>query len=274
MREAGVRPARALGQHFLTDRNVVSKIVSAFDPVSVDAVIEVGPGLGVLTEPLAERVPALIAVELDAKLAANLRERYELVESVRIVESDVLETDPEALLSAAGLSEGSTYGVVGNLPYNAGTAIVRHFLEAPQQPRWLIVMLQREVAAGMTAQAGELGLLGVSMQVYADVRRLFNVPPAAFYPPPKVVSTVLRLDVRKQPLVPTNERDWFFTVVRAGFSAPRKQLRNSLAQGLDRPVASVLPALGAAGIDPALRPESLAVKDWLKLSRAVGRPRG
>jgi 16S rRNA (adenine1518-N6/adenine1519-N6)-dimethyltransferase len=165
----------------------------------------------------------------------------------------------------------ANYGVVGNLPYNIGAAVLRHFLEADRPPSWLVVMLQREVAASIAAQPGSMSLLGVSVQVYARVRRLFNVPPTAFNPPPKVVSAVLRLDLLAKPLVPLAERDWFFTVVRGGFSAPRKQLHNALDLGLGREPAEIEAALGAASIDGTLRPEALSIDDWLRLSRQLKR---
>jgi 16S rRNA (adenine1518-N6/adenine1519-N6)-dimethyltransferase len=269
LRESGVRPAKALGQHFLSDRNVVSKIVAAAELTPEDVVIEVGPGLGVLTERLVEAAGRVIAVELDRGLASRLRERFAADPRLTVIDSDVLSRSPDALLGAAGLPASVPYVVVGNLPYNAGTAIMRHVLEAARPPTRLIVMLQREVAAAIVAAPGELSLLGVSIQVYARPRRLFNVPARAFYPPPKVVSSVLRLDVREEPLVPASERNHFFAVVRAGFSAPRKQLRNSLAQGLTRPVPTVLPAIEAAGIDPTVRPEDLSVDQWLRLARTV-----
>jgi 16S rRNA (adenine1518-N6/adenine1519-N6)-dimethyltransferase len=269
LRESGVRPSKALGQHFLSDRNAVSKIVSACDLAADDVVIEVGPGLGVLTERLAEAAGRLIAVEIDAQLSARLRERFAAQPQVTIVEADVLSVAPAALLRTVGLPESTPYIVVGNLPYNIGAAILRHFLEASPAPQRLIVMLQREVAASITAAPGDLGLLGVSVQVYAEARRLFNLSPRAFYPPPKVVSTVLHLDTRPEPLVPLSERERFFRVAHAGFSAPRKQLRNSLAQGLSLTPADVLPAIEAAGIDPHLRPEDLSIDGWLRLSRRI-----
>ena len=153
--------------------------------------------------------------------------------NLTVVEGDVLQQTPEQLLEAAGLPATAPYGFVSNLPYNAGAAIIRHFLEAEQPPRWLVVMLQREVAESICAAPGDLGILGVSVQVYARARRLFNVPPRAFYPPPKVTSTVIRLDVLAEPLMPHGAASGFFETVRAGFSSPRKTVRNSLANGLD-----------------------------------------
>ena len=131
-------------------------------------------------------------------------------------------------------------------------------------------MLQKEVAEGMTAPEGELGLLGVSVQVYARARKLFNVPPRAFYPPPRVTSAVIRLDVLAEPLVKPEGRERFFRIVRAGFSAPRKQLRNTLAQGLGRPPGEIAAAIAAEELEPSLRPQQLRVDDWLRLAQRLG----
>ena len=268
LREAGVSPSKALGQHFLTDYGYVSRIVAAADLSPQDTVVEIGPGLGVLTERLAGIAGRVIAVELDTELATRLRERAP--GNVTVVEADALTVEPEHLLEAAGLAPDTPYALVGNLPYNVGTAIVRRFLEAARQPTRLVVMLQKEVAEAMTKPAGELGLLGVSVQVYARARKLFNVPPRAFYPPPRVTSAVIRLDVHHEALVAPEERERFFRVVRAGFSAPRKQLRNTLAQGLGLPPAAVAAAIEAEDLQPGLRPQQLRVEDWLRLSRRLG----
>ena len=269
LREAGIAPARALGQHFLTDAGVVGRILAAAAITPDDNVVEVGPGLGVLTARLVGACGHLVAVELDRRLAARLSEQLADRPNVTIVQGDILALRPETLLGAARLPPEAPYRVVGNLPYNIGAAVLRHFLEAEHPPRDLLVMLQREVAQAMTASPGDLSLLGVSVQVYAQPRRLFDVRPRAFYPPPKVTSSVLRLDVRSEPLVPPAEREHFFAVVRAGFSAPRKQLRNALAQGLRRPAADVETLIIAAGVAPTLRPEDLTIDDWLRLSRQV-----
>jgi 16S rRNA (adenine1518-N6/adenine1519-N6)-dimethyltransferase len=263
-----IRPTKALGQHFLSDPNILSKIVAESDLGPDDIVVEVGPGMGELTAHLAEAAGWVIAVEVDHRLCERLRQRFADSENVSIVEADVLDVDPGRLLAECGIEAGADYVVVGNLPYNIGAAILRHFLEATRPPR-LIVMLQREVAASITAMPGKLGLLGVGVQVYARPRRLFNVAPGAFRPPPKVVSTVIRLDTRAVPRVPLPERDAFFQTVRAGFSAPRKQLHNTLAQGLDREDEVVTAAIEGAGLDATRRPEELSIEDWLKLSRAL-----
>jgi 16S rRNA (adenine1518-N6/adenine1519-N6)-dimethyltransferase len=270
VRAAGVRPAKSLGQHFLTDYGVVNRIVAAADAGPDDTVIEVGPGLGVLTERLAEGAGRLIAVELDAKLAQRLRDELATRPNVAVVESDVLAMKPEALLEAGGADENAPYSVVGNLPYNAGAAILRHFLEAQRPPRSIVAMLQREVADSIVAGAGKMSLLGVSVQVYASARKLFNVPPRAFYPPPRVTSGVVRLDILDEPMIAPSEREAFFRVVRAGFSAPRKQLRNTLAQGLGAAPREVTAAIEAAGLAPTLRPQDVPLEGWLQLAEALG----
>jgi 16S rRNA (adenine1518-N6/adenine1519-N6)-dimethyltransferase len=241
--------------------------VAAAELSPQSVVIEIGPGLGVLTERLAAAAGHIIALDLDRDLVARLREK--MPENVTVVEGDALEAQPEDLLGSAGLPGDGPYILVGNLPYNVGTAIVRRFLEARQPPQRLVVMLQKEVAEGMAAPEGEMGLLGVSVQVYASARKLFNVPPRAFYPPPKVTSAVVRLDVRETPLITPAERDAFFRVVRAGFSAPRKQLRNTLAQGLGMAPPDAGRAIEAEGLAATIRPQELKVEDWLRLSKRL-----
>ena len=221
-----------------------------------------------MTERLVEAAGRVIAVEVDAKLAQRLREKLP-AENLSVVSADVLKTDPETLLSDAGVASGTPYIVVANLPYNIGAAVLRHFLESEWPPRSLIVMLQREVAQSITAGPGAMSVVGVANQVYATTKRLFSVSPRAFYPPPKVTSAVIRLDVRETPLIAPEERVHFFRVLRAGFSTPRKQLRNSLANGLDVSLDRASAAIFAARIDPRLRPQDLQLEDWLRLARRV-----
>ena len=261
-------PSKALGQHFLTDYTFVNRIVAGAELGAGDTVVEIGPGLGVLTERLVAAAVRVIAVELDTELAARLRDRGSA--NLTVVEADALNVEPRVLLETAGLPPDTPYALMGNLPYNVGTAIVRRFLETDHPPRRAVVMLQKEVAEGVSAAAGELGLLGVSVQVYARARKLFNVPARAFYPPPRVTSAVVRLDLHERPLIDASERERFFRVVRAGFSAPRKQLRNTLAQGLGLPPVEVASAIEAEGLQPGLRPQQLGVEDWLRLARRLG----
>jgi 16S rRNA (adenine1518-N6/adenine1519-N6)-dimethyltransferase len=262
LNEAGHVANKALGQHFLQDRAVLDRIVGAGHLEGDETVIEVGAGLGALTERLAPRVRRLFAVEVDPGLAAHLRRRFASNGTVALIETDVLGLDPATLVG------DGPYDVFGNLPYNIGTAVLRHFLESTPRPRRLIVMLQREVAAAVVAKPGEMSLVSVSTQVYANATRLFDVSPAAFSPPPKVHSSVIRLDTLPEPRVPEADRESFFSLVRAGFSAPRKTLRNSLAQGLQVAPAEAEALLVAAELDPELRPQTLSVDGWLALHDA------
>ena len=271
MRDARIRPTKSLGQHFLTDRGVVNRIVEAARLTDESVVVEIGPGLGIVTERLVQAAGRVIALELDKRLAERLEQQFAAEPRLTVLQGDALEAAPAGLLVAAGLAPTTPFSVVGNLPYNVGTAIVRHWLEAEHPPRSLVVMLQREVADSMVAEPGELGILGVATQVYAAAKRLFNVPARAFYPPPKVVSSVISLEVRETPLVEEDEREHFFAVLRAGFSAPRKQLRNTLAQGLDMPPDGIAAAIRSAGLASTQRPQELGVEDWLRLSRELRR---
>lgn len=248
------------------DRRVLRRIADAADFADSDTVIEVGCGTGLLTQLLAERASRLIGVEVDEDLAASLRERFTDAPNVAIVAEDVMSVTPAELLEAGGGRE--PYVVIGNLPYNAGTAIVSRFLGSDPPPRWLLVMLQAEVADSMAAKPGKMSSLAVLTQALAGARVLFYVPPRAFRPPPKVRSAVLRLDAPGAPLVPRGEWEQFRELVYAGFAAPRKRVRNSLAIGLRVEAADAEALLTSAGIDPAVRPAEVALESWVSLHEA------
>jgi 16S rRNA (adenine1518-N6/adenine1519-N6)-dimethyltransferase len=264
------RRRRALGQHWLVDRRILSRIARAAAFTADDTVVEVGPGTGLLTDLLARRAARLIAVEVDADLAAALRERFRGRDNVSVLEADVLSLSPEEILSRGG--GRPPYVVVGNLPYSIGSAIVRHFLAGRARPHWLVVTLQSEVARGMAAEPGRMSYLSVETQYYARTRLLFDIPPAAFRPSPKVTSTVLRLDVLDGATVAVDDREAFLRLVQAGFAAPRKQLRNGLAVGLGCSAAHAEAMLAEAGLDPVRRAQTLTLNEWADLYRAHRRP--
>ncbi len=257
---------KALGQHRLVDRRVLRRIARAADFTPDDTVIEVGAGSGLLTELLARGVSRLIAVEVDPELAAGLRERFHDRENVSILEADILSLAPEEVLARGG--GRLPYVVAGNLPYSIGSPIVRHFLTARVQPRWLLVTLQAEVARNVAAGPGDMTYLSVEMQYYAQPRLLFEIPASAFRPRPKVRSAVLRLDTREGTAVEVDDREAFFALVRAGFAAPRKQLRNALAIGLACSASAVATMLAEAGVEPTRRAQTLTLEEWRALYRA------
>lgn len=267
---AAPRAKKRFGQHFLSDVNILTRIVDAADVAPGDTVLEVGPGLGALTAVLAQRAARVIAVEVDRDLIAALEQRFAETPNVAIVECDVLIRTPRELLAAGG--GAAPYLVVANLPYNIAAPVLRRFLEGDPPPQRLVVMVQLEVAETIVARPGRMGLLSVATQVYGDTRMVMKVAPGAFSPPPKVQSAVVRIDVLPRPRVDV-PLDAFFRIVRAGFGNPRKQLRNSLSFGLHVKQEVVDGVMRAAGVDVTLRPQVLSLDDWAAITRAwIARP--
>lgn len=271
---ASLSPRKSLGQHFLTDERILERIAAAAELSRDDTVIEIGAGTGALTAELAERAGRVIAIELDERLCAHLSQRFRGT-NVSVVQGDALEFD---LASALEATDGnSRYILVGNLPYYIAQPLLRRFLEVKPPPQRMIVMLQAEVAKSVAAQPGGMSLLSIAVQLYGEPRILFHVPPSAFHPPPKVRSAVVRIDVPGTMRASVADSEAFFQVVRAGFSSRRKQLRNSLANGLRIEPASAAALLADAGIDPTLRPQMLPLAAWAELTDAwiaAGRPEG
>ena len=264
----GLRAKKSLGQHFLVDKGVLHRIVSAAELTSEDTVIEVGPGLGVLTKELARRAGRVIAVEADPNLASALRE---VVADIDIISTDILETDPALLLASSGVEGASpSYKVVANIPYYITSPILRHFLEASLKPSLIVVMVQKEVGEAIVAQPGRMSLLAVSIQFYGKPVIVDHVPARSFYPPPKVDSVILRVRLYEQPPVKVPQISRFFDVVRAGFSAPRKQLRNALAQGLGVSPQEAKNLLERAMINPQRRAETLNLQEWARICEETG----
>jgi 16S rRNA (adenine1518-N6/adenine1519-N6)-dimethyltransferase len=256
---------KSLGQHFLVDRRVRGTIVDAAEISRDDLVVEIGPGRGALTRLLAERAGRLVAVEVDGVLAQRLQETYADDSSVSVVVEDARELDIDSVVPP-----GTTYKVVANLPYYAASPIVRRFLEADRKPELMVVTVQREVAREMVAAPGKMGLLSVAVQLYGRPRIVASVPPRAFRPPPKVTSAVVSIAVYSEPAVDFDSESDFFKVVRAGFSAPRKQLHNCLRKGLELEPEAARELLDGAGIDPTRRAQTLSLDEWDTLYRAYG----
>jgi 16S rRNA (adenine1518-N6/adenine1519-N6)-dimethyltransferase len=251
---------KGLGQNFLIDGNILKKIAAAAELTPADTVIEVGPGLGVLTEILVEQAGKVIAVELDTNLANILKANFAGSAKFTIVNEDILKVKPQDILT--GITE---YKVVANLPYYITSAVIRYFLEAPVKPSVLVLMVQKEVAKQITALPGEMSLLSVSVQLYGKPTQVSKVAAGCFYPAPNVDSAILRIDVYPQAKIASEEVTGFFDIARAGFSANRKQLPNSLSNGLKRPKEEIIPLLEKAKIDPKRRAETLTIDEWITL---------
>ncbi len=268
----GLRARKGLGQHFLVDGRALGRVVVAADLEPGDTVIEVGPGLGVLTRELVRRAGRVIAIEADAGMVAALSELAAGSPNLTIVHGDVMRIDPASVLPAPGAGGALAYKVVANIPYYITSAVLRHFLEASPPPALMVVMVQKEVGKAIVAGPGDMGLLAISVQFYGRPSIVARVPARSFYPPPKVDSVILRVDVYQRPPVDVPGSRAFFDTVRAGFSAPRKQLRNSLAQGLAIGTDEAAGLLQGAGIDPRRRAETLSLEEWARLCRERAAP--
>ena len=254
-RHWGLKPKKSLGQHFLTDEGVLANIVEAAQLSSQDVIVEVGPGLGTLTRSLAARAGHVIAVEVDPQLVSHLKVALASLPNVQVVLGDGLEVEPRAL------TQGRAYKVVANIPYYITSPLLRHFLEAEHKPQLMVVMVQKEVAQAIAALPGDMSLLSVLIQFYSLPQVVAYVSAQSFYPAPRVDSAILRLEVLPKPPVEV-DRDAFFRAVAAGFAAPRKQLRNSLAIGLGLEPSAVAQRLRQAGLEPQRRPQTLSLEEW------------
>lgn len=264
LKQFHLRARKGLGQHFLIDPVALQASISAAELSSDDTVIEVGPGLGVLTEELAKSAKKVIAIEVDSLIASLLQKRFTGYSNVSIMNADILQVDIAHEIC------NSEYKVVANLPYYVAAPTIRCFLEAKEKPSRMVVMVQKEVAENMTACPGKMGLFSVSVQLYGNPSIVHYVPANSFYPVPKVDSAIVSIDVYSQPAVAITP-DEFFRVVKAGFSAPRKQLRNSLANGLSVEPVVAADILNEAGIDYKRRAETLTLDEWAKLCESVSR---
>jgi 16S rRNA (adenine1518-N6/adenine1519-N6)-dimethyltransferase len=260
LRQSDLRARKGLGQHFLVDAEVLSLIIATAELKADDTIVEVGPGLGILTRELAKKAGNVVAIELDDGLAALLKKRLVSFNNVTIINADVLKTEPKDIVKGQG------YKVVANLPYYITSPVLRHFLEASVKPQTMVVMVQKEVAEAIAAKPGDMSLLSVSVQFYGSPEIISTVPPESFYPAPEVSSAIVKIAVYPKPAVDVDEKG-FFDTVRASFAAPRKQLANSLAKGLGKGKAEVLPFLQKAGIDPQRRAETLTIEEWASLHR-------
>jgi 16S rRNA (adenine1518-N6/adenine1519-N6)-dimethyltransferase len=260
------RPRKRFGQHFL-EPAWVAKLIDSLSPAPTDVFLEIGPGRGALTRPLATRVGRVIAIEIDRDLAASLA--AETPAHVRVVQGDFLDTDLGELLR----HERTPVRVVGNLPYNISSPILFRLLHGADAGRTLsdaTVMLQKEVADRIVARPGtsEYGVLAIQVALAADVERVLTLPPGAFRPPPKVTSAVIRFRFRP-PVVDVGDPELFERLVRGVFLHRRKTLLNALKPVADALGKEARPIVERAGIDPGVRPQALTVADMARLSRAM-----
>jgi len=260
---------RTMGQNFLIDDAVLHKIVTAAELKSSDTVLEIGPGLGILTEELSKLAGKVIAVEKDDFLAQALNDKIQIsndkkMSKIKIINKDVLDLSAEDLRL-------TTYKLVANIPYNITSLIIRKFLEEKNRPELMVLMVQKEVAERIIAKQGDMTLLSVSVQFYADVEIIEIVKNDSFYPVPKVDSAIIKLVVRGQKLEEKSKIDEksFFRLIKFGFASKRKTLENNLAAGMQISKKETFDIIKRAGLGSKIRAEALSIQNWLELYKVV-----
>jgi 16S rRNA (adenine1518-N6/adenine1519-N6)-dimethyltransferase len=256
-----IKPRKSLGQNFLKDKSIIKKIIESADLKADDFVIEVGPGEGILTEELAKKAGKILAIEIDKNLIKPLQKKFDNKKNIEIINGDILKINLPKLLG----HQMSKYKVIANLPYYITSPIIRLFLETEIPPTEMILMVQKEVAERITAKAGEMSILAVSVQYYAQAEILFEVSRKCFDPIPEVDSSVIKIsDFGFR--ISDFERKKFFRVVRAGFCAKRKTLVNNLSNSLHLDKKEVEEKLKTIGILPTARAQELSVEDWKNIT--------
>jgi 16S rRNA (adenine1518-N6/adenine1519-N6)-dimethyltransferase len=263
LRRNGLTSRKRFGQNHLVDGDVLEAIVAAAAVQPGRSVLEIGPGIGILTAPLLAAGAQLIAVEVDTRLATHLRERFEGVEALRLVEGDFLDEPLDDLVA-------EPWDLVANLPYSITSPVLHRVLESEPRPERFVLMLQREVAERIAAPPGAMSYLSVFVQYHATVRVIRQVPATSFEPVPEVASAVLSGETRPRRLDPEREED-LWRLVQAGFRERRKMLHNVLVRQLPAiGRGRLLEALDEVGIDPDRRPQTVSVEEWLALAEALG----
>ena len=270
LKKQGTAPLKGLGQNFLIDKSVLEKIIKSANLEKNDIVLEIGPGIGTLTQELAKKVKKVVAVEKDKKMIEILKETFGDVKNVDIVQEDILKSNIQNLIS------NTSYKVVANLPYYIVSPVIRKFLETENPPKEIILMVQKEVAQRICAKPPNMSILAVSVQFYSKPEILFYVSKNSFWPRPEVDGAVIKIVPRRfRVFVSRQFCERFFRIVRAGFSHPRKQLANNLSKGLALSLPNGLKLdkkeaenwLLENKIKPAQRAETLTIKDWIRLTK-------
>ena len=266
MKHYGLRPNKRLGQSFLTDPVYLQRIVQAAEIRTEEVVLEVGPGLGPLTERLLTVAGQVVAVEVDQGFIHVLQDRFRDEANFTLHHRDILKTNIATLLQPFSQNERLSYKCVANIPYYITSSVMRHLLESEAAPNMIVLLVQKEVAQRIIAKPGKLSLLAISVQFYGQAEIVDIVPAGAFYPAPKVDSAILRVRPYAEKRYAVEEIDFFWQVVKAGFRQKRKQLKNSLNAGLPRFNANQITiALKRAKIDIKRRAQTLTIDEWVTL---------
>lgn len=266
---------KRLGQHFLIDQKIVNDMVCAADLKKNDCVLEVGPGLGILTEAIAKKVFKVVALEKDEKLVLYLQKKFKDCKNVKIILGDILKMkmviEKEFNLPS--------YKIVANLPFYLTSRFLRLYLEPGREkgsifgltqfkfsrPNLMVLLIQKEVAKRIIAKPGDMSLLSISCQLYGEPKVIRFVSSESFFPSPDVDCAILKIKVLEKPRYKIDDTKLFFRIVKAGFAGKRKQLHNTLSAGLAIPNEKIKKILEKSQIDPTRRPQTLSLDEWLKL---------
>jgi 16S rRNA (adenine1518-N6/adenine1519-N6)-dimethyltransferase len=255
LKKAGSQPLKRLGQNFLADKNTVKRVINAGQIKPDDIVLEIGPGTGVLTLELAKKASKVIAVEKDKRMCKILEETLQGLDNVEILNADIRKMPETAY---------QTYKMIANLPFYLTAVLIRKFLGSKNPPEQMVLIIQKEVAQRICAEPPGMNLLAASVQFYARPEIVSYVSKKSFWPQPEVDAAIIRITPQKQPAGISPDK--FFSLVRAGFSQPRKQLINNLSKGLKINKDKIKKWLLANKIAPSQRAETLTVNDWVKLT--------
>lgn len=264
-----IKPQKSKSQNFLINPTVIHDMIAAADIQPGQAVLEIGPGLGVLTEKLVQAARRVISVELDSKLFGFLQAKFSGASNLELINEDILKFNP-----ASYKLQATSYKIVANLPYHITSIVLRKFLTMPYRPAAMTILIQKEVAERICAKPGQMSLLALSVQAYGQPDVIKIVDKNNFWPVPEVDSAILRISKIKSQTEVDNlfseiGESAFWRLVKIGFSARRKQLQNNLAAGLKISANEAKKSLASAGFNPQIRPQNLSVLDWLRLAKLL-----
>jgi len=273
LQKHGLRPKKKFGQNFLINEEIMERILEAAELVPDDLVVEIGPGLGGLTQQLAQRAGGLLAIEIDEQLVSVLEQVLAVYPNVKLIRGDILKLDLDREVKQFFPNVKFPYKIVANLPYYITTPIVMGLLEQKKQISSMVLMVQKEVGERMQASPGTkaYGSLSIAVQYYADIKLIQRVPPSSFRPAPEVDSVVIKLEMRATPKVEPRDEQLFFQVVRGAFAQRRKTLVNSLSNTFPKiHKGELVSILGRLNIDPNVRGEQLSLEQFCAIANAVG----
>ncbi len=260
IKKLGVAPLKQHGQHFLIDQKVVTELVRSADLSQNDDVLEVGPGLGTLTEKLVQKAKRLVACEIDKKLFLFLKKSFSSQKNLTLLHGDIRK------INLADYFPNSNYVVVSNIPYSLTSYLLKMFLASPAPPRKMALLVQKEIAERITARPPDMSLLSLSVQLFCEPKIVRVIPPTAFYPEPEVSSAILILVARSNPLIKKVEQEIFFRLAKISFAGKRKQIHNSLKNGLRLSSNQISQLLKNSAIDESRRPQTLTWSEWQNLT--------